>query len=73
MHTVEEYRSGMITGTWKSRDTGSGYKSRMARMRRHAVPGESRNTNQRSGKEKNVGELIKSGCRAKRRKNKHLT
>lgn len=73
MHTAEEYRSGMITGTLKSRDTGSGYKSRMIRIRGHAVPGDSRPTNQRSGKEKHVGELGKSGCRTKRRKNKHLT
>lgn len=47
----------MITGILKSRDTGSGYKSRMIRIRGHALPGDSRPTKQRSGKEKNAGEL----------------
>lgn len=63
----------MKTVTLKSRDMGSGYKSRMIRIRGHAIPGDSRPTNQRSGEEKNAGEVGKSGCRTKRRKNKHLT
>lgn len=65
MHIAEKYKSGMITDTLKSRDTCSGYKSRM--IRGHAVPGNSRPTNQRSGKEKNARELGKSGCGTKRR------
>lgn len=63
----------MMTGTLKSRVTGSGYKSRMLRVREHDVPGNSRPINQRSDKEKNAGELRKCDCRTKRRKNKHLT